>query len=333
LEALLYDKLESGAVKCRLCGWRCTIQPCKRGVCRVRENRNGTLESLVYGRAISYAVDPIEKKPLYHFHPGSYAFSVATVGCNFRCNFCDNWSISQEPEIVGDIMLPEEIVYTAQKMKCSSISYTYTEPTIFFEYAYDTAKFASKAKLHNTFVTNGYMTPEAIDMIAPYLDAATVDFKGSAEPSFYQNFCGITDVNPIFEALIEMKRKNIFIEITNLIVPGGGDGKVPFIKLVNWVRDNLGADVPFHILRFFPSYRYDGEATTPQALLEEFWQVANDAGLNYVYLGNAPGHKYENTRCPFCGNAVIERFGFEVAKMHLNGKKCKFCGKELNIII
>ncbi|MDD1775930.1 MAG: AmmeMemoRadiSam system radical SAM enzyme [Candidatus Methanomethylicus sp.] len=333
MEAFLYDKLESGAVKCRLCGWRCTIQPGKRGVCNVRENRNGTLESLVYGRAISYAVDPIEKKPLYHFHPGAFTFSIATVGCNFRCNFCDNWSISQERQIVGDLMLPEEVVFNAQRMKCSAISYTYTEPTIFFEYAYDTAKFARSEGLLNTFVTNGFMSPEAIDMVSPYLDAATVDFKGSADPAFYKNFCGITSVEPIFDSLLEMKRKKIFIEITNLIVPGEGDGKEPYKKLLNWILDNLGPDTPLHLLRFFSSYRYEGTETTQPSLLEEYWQMASDAGFHYVYLGNAPGHKYENTRCPSCGKMVIERFGFEVAKIHLTGKRCAFCGHEINIIL
>jgi pyruvate formate lyase activating enzyme len=333
LEAVLYEKLDNDVVKCHLCGWRCTIQPGKRGVCKVRENRGGVLESLVYGKAISYAVDPIEKKPLYHFHPGTKAFSVATVGCNFRCNFCNNWSISQEQEIVGELLLPEEIVNTAHELKCSSISYTYTEPTIFFEYAFDTAKIAHASHLFNTFVTNGYISPEAIGMIAPYLDAATINFKGSGEPSFYRGFCGITDVNPIYDALLETKRQKIFIEITNLIVPGGGDSKEAFLKLTNWICDNLGAEIPFHILRFFPSYRYPGDEATPQKLLEELWQAAKDSGLRYVYLGNAPGHKFEDTTCPKCGKTVIERLGFELTSMHLDGNRCAFCSNELNVLV
>jgi pyruvate formate lyase activating enzyme len=333
LEAMLYDRLSSDVVKCNLCGWRCTIQPGKRGVCAVRENRGGTLYTLVYGKAASYAVDPIEKKPLYHFHPGTTAFSIATVGCNFKCIFCDNWSISQERGITGEDVPPERIVAMARSMGCSSISYTYTEPTIFFEYAYDTAKLAHKEGLYNTFVTNGYMTPEAIDTIDGYLDAATVDFKGSGDPNFYRNFCKITNFEPIYQALAEMKRKKIFIEITDLIVTGGGDTKEPFIKLVKWIHDELGDETPFHILRFFPSYKYDGQGAPRISYLEELWKASKDIGLKYVYLGNVMGHRYENTYCPHCGKNVIDRSGFEVLSINLKGRNCAFCGGEINVMV
>jgi pyruvate formate lyase activating enzyme len=333
MEAMLWERLEPPTVKCNLCGWRCTIIQGQRGRCGVRENVGGTLFTLVYGKAISYAVDPIEKKPLYHFHPGTRAFSIATAGCNFRCNFCDNWSISQTKEIEGEDMPPTKVVEMAKRAGCSSVSYTYTEPTIFFEYAYDTARLAHKGGLFNTFVTNGYMTPEAVDEIDGYLDAATVDFKGSGDPDFYKKFCGTVDVKPVFQSLVEMKRKKIFIEITNLIVPGGGDAKEPFMKLVKWIVDELGDDTPFHILRFFASYNYDGPETTPTPYLEELWKLSKEAGLKYVYLGNVMNPKYENTYCPQCGRVIIDRLGFEVASIHLKGKNCAFCGKEINVLV
>lgn len=331
MEAMLYQKLDSGAVKCNLCAWRCTIQPGKRGVCRVRENMGGRLETLVYGRVVSYAVDPIEKKPLYHFYPGSTAFSIATVGCNFKCNFCDNWVISQEEGIIGENLPPEIVVSEALSMHCSSISYTYTEPTIFFEYAYDTSRIARQSGLFNTFVTNGYMTPEAVDAIHPYLDAATIDFKGSGDPEFYRSFCGVPSADPVFESLLAMKSKGIHLEITDLIVPWGGDIKGAFTKLVRWIADNLGDETPFHILRFFPSYRYNGPESPAEGVLEELWNLARLEGLKYVYLGNVPGHRYENTYCPSCGKLVIGRIGFQVTSLRLKGDACAHCGSRINV--
>lgn len=333
MEAMLYQRIDNQAVKCNLCAWRCTIQNGKRGVCRVRENRGGTLHSLVYGKAVSYAVDPIEKKPLYHFHPGSTAFSIATVGCNFRCNFCDNWVISQEEAILGEEMPPSAVVGEALSHNCLSISYTYTEPTIFFEYAYDTSKEAHRLGLKNTFVTNGYMTVEAVEVIHPYLDAATVDFKGSGDPDFYRGFCGVPSVDPIFDALKALKSKGVHIEVTDLIVPWRGDVEAPLTKLVRWIVENLGDETPFHILRFFPSYRYDGERPPGEAVLERLWEAARAEGLKYVYLGNVPGHKYENTYCPSCGRIVISRIGFEVTSIKLKGDRCAYCGKKINVII
>jgi pyruvate formate lyase activating enzyme len=319
-------------VKCNLCGWRCSIPAGGRGRCGVRENRKGTLYTLVYGKAASYAVDPIEKKPLYHFHPGTTAFSVATMGCNFRCVFCDNWMISQQREIQGEDLPPERIVEMAKGMGCRSISYTYTEPTIFFEYTFDTAKIAHREGLYNAYVTNGYMTVEAVDTISGLLDAATVDFKGSADPDFYKKFCGTVDVSPIFQSLVEMKRKKIHLEITNLIVPDGGDAKGPFIKLVKWIHDELGEETPLHILRFFSSYRYSGPETTPSSLLEELWKESKDLGMKYVYLGNVPSAKYGNTYCPHCGEVVIERSGFGVSSIQLKDGRCAFCGGNVNVM-
>jgi pyruvate formate lyase activating enzyme len=299
----------------------------------VRENRAGTLHTLVYGKAASYAVDPIEKKPLYHFHPGSTAFSVATVGCNFRCSFCDNWSISQETDIIGEDMPPGRLVSMAKSLGCKSISYTYTEPTIFFEYAYDTARLAHKEGILNTFVTNGYMTPEAIQTLDGYLDAATVDFKGSGDPEFYKKFCGAINVEPIFEALLSMKKQGIFLEITNLIVPGNGDSTEAFSKLVKWIVERLGEDVPFHILRFFSSYKYEDPDQIRPNRLVELWKLAKSLGMKYVYLGNVMDGRYSNTYCPKCGKVAIDRVGFSVSSVNLNGNRCAFCGESLNLVV
>ncbi len=333
MEALLYEKAGAGAVRCRLCGRRCYIAPGSRGVCQVRENIGGTLYTLTYGRAASYGVDPIEKKPLYHFHPGTTAFSISTVGCNFQCTFCCNWELSQQKEALGQELPPEQVVKLAKRHGCSSVSYTYTEPTIFFEYALETSRIARREGLYNTFVTNGYMTPEAIDMISGYLDAATVDFKGSADSAFLKSFCRVPGPEPIYESLREMKRKKIFIEITNLIVPDGGDSREAFMKLVRWIIDELGDETPYHILRFFPTYRYTERSHTPSRLLVELYRMAGEAGLKYVYLGNVSDPKYEATYCPSCKNAVIERLGYSIGPMRLDGRRCAFCGREINIIL
>ncbi|MFW9934999.1 MAG: radical SAM protein, partial [Candidatus Thorarchaeota archaeon] len=222
-EAMLYNTLEDNKIECYLCSRRCTIADGKLGYCQVRKNEDGTLYSLVYGKACSANPDPIEKKPLWHFRPGSLVMSVATVGCNFRCLFCQNWQISHEREIIGRNISPEKIVDLALNTGCTGVSYTYTEPTIFFEYALDTAKIAQEKGLFNTFVTNGYMTTEAVNTIAPYLNAATVDFKGNANPTFYKKYCNVPSVDPIYESLKAMKAAGIHIEITNLLVSDVGD--------------------------------------------------------------------------------------------------------------
>ena len=332
-EAMLYEIIGKNIVRCNLCSRRCIINENQLGFCKVRKNINGKLYSLVYGKVISAAIDPIEKKPLFHFHPGSSVFSIATIGCNFRCKFCDNWVISQEEEVYGKNLSPNKIVELALKYKCQGISYTYTEPTIFFEYAHDIAKIAKEKGLFNTFVTNGYMTPEAVKTIAPYLDAATVDFKGSANPKFYKEMSMVPSVEPIFESLIEMKRNGIFIEITNLIVPKYGDSMEDLRKLVRWIIDNLGPETPFHILRFHPDYQLIDVPSTPIEILEKAWRIALDEGLYYVYIGNVPGHKAENTYCPNCGEQVITRFGFSITQHSItNNNKCSKCGQKIKII-
>jgi len=332
-EAVLYERLPDDKVKCNLCARRCVIPNGKTGFCLVRKNEGGTLYSLVYGKAISACVDPINKKPLSHFHPGALVMSIATVGCNFRCQFCDNWMISQEKRIAGRDFPPGEVVKATRDNGCQGISYTYTEPTIFFEYAYDTAKLAHEIGFFNTFVTNGYMTPEAVKMIAPFLDAATVDFKGGGDPKFYKEFSSVPSVEPIFQSLKEMKRNDIHIEITNLVVPKMGDSIETIRELAAWIKENLGADTPFHLLRFHPDYRLTDIPSTPVSTLEKACDAAMEAGLNYVYIGNVPGHRYENTYCPSCHELLIKRFGFEIVKWNLTkDMRCPTCGRSIPIV-
>jgi pyruvate formate lyase activating enzyme len=331
-EAMLYEKLENKKVSCCLCARRCVIGDGGTGFCLVRKNEGGILFSLVYGKAISAGVDPVEKKPLSHFNPGSMVMSVAAPGCNFRCQFCDNWMISQEKSVGGRDFPPEEVVKAARDNGCQGVSYTYTEPTVFFEYAFDTARLARQVGFFNTFVTNGYMTPEAVRMIAPFLDAATVDFKGGADPEFYRAFSAVPSVEPIFEALKEMRRNEVHVEITNLVVPKTGDSIERVKGLAVWVKDVLGKDVPFHLLRFHPDYKMTASVSTPVEVLERAYVACKDAGLNYVYVGNVPGHPCESTYCPNCNELVVKRFGFEVVRWNL-GKdmRCPVCGTQIAI--
>jgi len=331
-EAMLYERLEGNKIKCNLCGRRCIIKDGATGFCLVRKNEGGVLYSLVYGKAISACVDPIEKKPLSHFNPGASVMSIATVGCNFRCQFCDNWIISQEKQISGRNFPPEDVVKAARDNGCQGISYTYTEPTIFFEYAYETAKLAHQVGFFNTFVTNGYMTPEAVKTIAPYLDAATVDFKGGGDPDFYKSFSSVPSVEPIFECLKEMKRQGIHIEITNLVVPKIGDSIDQIVKLATWIKETLGEDTPFHLLRFHPDYKLTDIPSTPIQTLEKAYAAAKSVSLNFVYIGNVPGHPAENTYCPSCNELLIKRFSFEIVKWNLTkDMRCPVCGREIPI--
>jgi len=330
---MLWDRLPENKVKCRLCARGCLIPPGQTGFCRVRKNIDGTLFSLNYGKACAAHADPIEKKPLFHFHPGSRTFSIATVGCNFRCKFCCNWQISQERQIIGSDLPPERVVRLAKDHGCQGISYTYTEPTIFFEYAYDTAKLAREEGLFNTFVTNGYMTPEAVETIAPYLDAATVDFKGGADPAFYLNFSSVPSVTPIFKSLEAMKRNNIHIEVTNLVVPKGGDSMEQIRRLSAWVVKALGPETPMHFLRFHPEYDAIDLPMTPSGSIAEARRIALEEGLLYVYAGNIPGDVGEHTYCPGCHTRLIERWGFYVTGWNLTDEmRCPSCGLQIPIV-
>ena len=328
---MLYSPLPDKRVRCYLCARVCTIPDGGLGFCQVRRNEGGKLYAITYGKACSVAVDPITKKPLAHFHPGSLVMSIAVGGCNFRCQFCDNWMISQE-KTTSTEMPPEDVVRATGENGCQGISYTYTEPTIFLEYAFDTAKLARQVGFFNTFVTNGYMTREAVHTIAPYLDAATVDFKGGADPDFYKKFSAVPSVEPIFASLLEMKRHDIHVEITNLVVPSIGDSLERIRELATWIRDNMGRDTPFHLLRFHPDYKAMHLASTPIATLEKACDVSREVGLDYVYIGNIPGHRYENTYCPKCHELLIKRYSFEIVKWDLTkDMRCPKCGQEIPI--
>jgi len=331
-EAMLYEKQKDKKVKCHLCARRCLISDGATGFCLVRKNEDGVLYSLVYAKAVSAAVDPIGKKPLSHFNPGALVMSIAAAGCNFRCQFCDNWMVSQEREVTGEHFPPAEVVKAARERNCQGISYTYTEPTIFMEYAYDTAKLAHQVGFFNTFVTNGYMTPEAVKTVAPYLDAATVDFKGGGDPDFYKSFSSVPTVEPIYESLKELRRNGVHIEITNLVVPKIGDSMDRIKEMAMWIKDTLGRDTPFHLLRFHPDYKMTTTPATTVEVMEKAYMTARNSGLNYVYIGNVPGHPAENTYCPSCNELLIKRYSFEITKWNLTkDMRCPVCGQGIPI--
>lgn len=330
-EAMFYEKMEGGRLRCGLCRFRCLIAVGKRGHCRVRENRDGILYSLVYGRAVAEHVDPIEKKPLFHVLPGSRSYSVATVGCNFRCLHCQNYSISQPEEDgvehSGVFVAPKTIVERALAAGCHSIAYTYTEPTIFFEYAYDTAVLAKAAGLKNIFVSNGYITNEALACIAPYLDAANIDLKGFSEP-FYREVVGAS-LGEVLDCIREYKRLGIWLELTTLIIPNRNDAPEELRAIAKFIADELGVDTPWHVSQFYPTYRLTGQPRTPIATLKEARRIGLEAGLRYVYEGNVPGEGGENSCCPYCGGLLLKRYGYIIEKNLLDRGRCPGCGLEV----
>jgi len=331
-EAMFYKQLKD-AVKCGLCARNCIIPENQTGFCRVRKNIKGKLYSLVYGRLVSVGVDPIEKKPLYMFAPGSHALSMSTIGCNFKCNFCCNYGLSQEwIDINGDEYSSERLIKLAKEYDVQGFSYTYVEPTIFYEFSYDTAKIARKNGLYNMWVTNGFTSTDAIEEISKYLDAVVVDFKGSANPKFYREFSQVHKVEPIFDALLTYKKNKVYIEITDLLIPKVGDDLEDVKKLCRWIVDNLGDETPFHIIQFFPTFKMTNLPRTPIETMEKAYEIAKKEGLKYVYLGNVFDHKLENTYCPKCGELVVERTILGVQKFLLKkGLRCLKCGERIPI--
>ena len=326
-EAYLYDKQLGSKVRCFLCSHRCLIADGKRGVCCVRENREGNLYSLVYERLISANVDPIEKKPFFHFLPGSKAFSVAAPGCNFRCLHCQNHEISQLPRdreiIMGEKVSTEEICSLALKHNCASISYTYTEPTIFFEYAYDTARIACTKGLKNNFVTNGYMTAEALDMISPYLDGANVDLKSFSE-GFYKKVCG-AKLKPVLESITRMHALGIWVEVTTLIIPTLNDAGGELREVARFLL-SVSPAIPWHVSAFYPTYRMMDKPRTSPEIIRRAREIGLEEGLRYVYTGNIPGAEGENTSCYHCQKVLIRRHGYHIAENNITGGKCPHCG-------
>jgi len=327
-EAMLYEKLEGKRVRCFLCSHHCHISEGKRGICAVRENINGVLFSLVYGKIIASHVDPIEKKPLFHFLPASYSFSIATVGCNLRCQHCQNYEISQFPRerpevpIPGEDMTPEAVVNLAERYGCKSISYTYTEPTIFFEFAYDCARLAHERGIKNVFVSNGFMTPESARAIAPYLDGNNIDLKGGEK--FYKEICGARAA-PVRETIRLMKELGVWVEVTTLIIPGHNDSEEDLRNIAEFVK-SVDPAIPWHVTQFYPTYKLTEAPRTPVETLRWTRQMGLDTGLKYVYEGNVPGEGRENTYCPSCKELLIRRIGFSIEENRMKNGKCFNCG-------
>ncbi len=323
---MLFHVLENGDVACDLCSHRCQISSSGYGICGVRSNHDGQLKTEVYGEVIAAHVDPIEKKPLFHFLPGSQSFSVATIGCNFRCSFCQNWQISQsskqkKADFGGRKITPDKIVGAAKQQGCRSISYTYTEPTVFFEYAFDTARLAVAAGLSNVFVSNGYMTPEALEVILPYLHACNVDLK-SFQDRFYRDICGAR-LAPVLETIRNMREAGIWVEVTTLIVTGQNDTDKELTAIAEFIAD-VDPNIPWHISRFHPDYIFLETEATPLSVLQRAYEIGRTCGLHYIYIGNVWGEA-ESTHCPGCGRTVIERTGFRITSNRLLQGQCPDC--------
>jgi pyruvate formate lyase activating enzyme len=333
-EATLYEKLQSGRVRCTACARYCNIPEGKIGLCGIRGNVDGKLWLFVYGKVIAGHVDPIEKKPVTHYMPGSKIFSISTSGCNWLCHYCQNFDISQRRKIEGINVTPEGVVEMTKRYGCQGLAYTYNEPTIFMEFAHDVGVQARKAGLVNMFVSNGYDTPETVSLMRDFLDCITVDFKGSGETNFVRKYVGIANADPVFQTLLDIRDKTqVHIEITDLIVPEIGDNLDAAKKLATWIYDNLGPDTPIHFLRFHPDYKLTHLPWTPVRTLEKCHAIAKSVGLNYVYVGNIPGHPLEHTYCDACGKVVVERMGFDITGWHLDDQnRCKYCGNEVPIL-
>jgi len=326
-EALLYEKLGQNNIHCYLCNHYCRIAEQKFGFCGVRQNVSGVLYTHAYGHVVAAHIDPIEKKTLYHFLPGSASFSIATIGCNFHCGFCQNWEISQSSFREGAVGLgdeefsPQEIVEEALKNKCDSISYTYTEPTVFFEYALDTAKLAKEAGLYNVFVTNGYMTKEAQETIKPYLDAANVDLKSFRE-DFYRKVCA-GSLAPVLNSIRLMKEMGIWVEVTTLVVPGENDSEEELEAIAGFIA-SVDKNIPWHVSGFHPDYKFTGYQPTPEATLRKAVDIGKESGLNFVYAGNVRG-RGNDTLCPICKKVLIKRKDFSILEYNIKEGKCAFC--------
>jgi len=328
-EALFYQKLSDKVVQCQLCPRRCVIPEGRRGFCRTRENRGGVLYSLVYAKPVSIHIDPIEKKPLFHFLPGSTAFSIATAGCNLRCKFCQNWEISQRSpeELEYAYLEPQDLIKKVGDSGSPTIAYTYSEPTIFYEYMLDTAKLARQKGIKNVMHSAGYINEEPLRMLAKYLDAANIDLKGFTED--YYSRMSEASLAPVLRTLKILKEEGVHIEITNLVVSGYNDDMDTIRKMCLWIKENLGPDTPLHFSRAFPLYKLTAINPTPIETLEKARQIALNCGLQYVYIGNVAGNPAENTYCPRCKKVVIRRVGYTILENNLEDGKCKFCGEKI----
>jgi len=328
-EGLFYQKLGNQIVHCHICPRNCIIPPGKRGFCGVRENRDGTLYALSYGKLVAAHIDPIEKKPLFHFLPSTTAFSIATAGCNLKCKFCQNWEISQRrPEEVDyNYIEPQELIKKVKESGSPTIAYTYTEPTVFYEYMLETARLAKKEGLRNIIHSCGYINEEPLKELVKYLDAANIDLKGFSD-EYYEKFSEAT-LGPVLNTLKILRQSGVHLEITNLVLSGYNDDPDTIKKMCLWIKENLGPDVPLHFSRFFPMYKLLSLNPTPVESLERARRIALDCGLKYVYIGNVLGHPAENTYCPKCKKIIIERRGYFVLQNNIQDGKCKFCGERI----
>ena len=330
--ALLYEKLPDSRVQCHTCQWFCRINPDKAGVCHMYANRGGVLYNLNYALASSVAVDPIEKKPLFHFYPGTLVYSLGGWGCNFHCGDCQNWEISMVEDVLADSreILPEHVVRLAKQYGCSGVAWTYNEPSMWFEYTLDCAKLARKENLYTVYVTNGYLSQEALDTIGPYLDAWRVDIKGFSD-DLYQDLAKIINWRGILDVAERAKKKwNMHVEVVTNIIPGMNDDDVQLQGIAKWIHEKLGDDAPWHVTRFHPNYRIADRPATPVATLEKAVKIGRKAGLRFVYVGNVFGHPSETTVCSSCGKPVVERMGYETRVTGLKGSCCQYCGANLN---
>lgn len=324
---MFYEKLPNKDVQCNLCNHRCVIKDGASGICGIRQNKSGTLFSMVYDKIITTHIDPIEKKPLFQFYPGSAAYSLATVGCNFRCRHCQNYDISQFPRgengyMLGEAKTPLEIVEEAERSGCKSIAYTYTEPTVFFELAFDTSRLAHSKGIKNIFVSNGFMTPEALKHISPYLDGINIDLKAFTE-KFYKEICG-GRLEPVLRNIELAMELGIWVEITTLIIPRHNDSEDELRHIAEYIA-GINKNIPWHISQFYPTYKLTDLPRTPVEKLHSAREIGLQSGLHYVYEGNVPGRGNENTYCYRCGNLLIERWGYSIVKNIIRNGCCPSC--------
>ena len=328
IEAQLYQRLDKERVRCNLCNHRCIIANGQRGMCGVRENQNGTLFSLIYGQLVALAADPIEKKPIWHMAPGTLSYSVASLGCNFNCTFCQNAEISQRPphstEKEGLSLTPQKTVSKALAQGARSIAFTYTEPTVNFEFVLETAQIAQDKGLFTILVTNGYLTFEAIDLLAPYLTCANVDLKAFSD-NFYRSYCRAS-LEPVKDSIVYLKQKNVFTEVTTLLIPGLNDDPEELKAMADFLVKGPGPDTPWHLSRFYPTYRMTDREPTPMGTILMARDIGIHAGLRYVYTGNIPENTGENTFCYGCGRAIIQRSGYRLKTVQIKNNRCSFCG-------
>lgn len=329
--ASYWDSLTDTALQCLLCPRRCVLVPGQRGVCTVRINKEGKLYTLGYGNPVAVHIDPIEKKPFFHVSPGASVFSLAVAGCNMRCIFCQNWQISQSrpDETENYSLTPEQVVDSAIGNNCRFIAYTYTEPTVFYEYMLDIAKLARQKGIRNTMHSCGYINQIPLMELLQYMDAVNIDLKGFSE-EFYAKIGLMAELEPVLETLKTIKQSGVWLEITNLLVPGVNDNPAKIKEMCVWIKDNLGDDVPLHFSRFMPAYKLMNLPPTPVEKLEEAYKIAKDSGLKYVYIGNVPGNDKENTYCPKCKRLIVGRTGYRISEIDIKNGKCKFCGYKIS---